>query len=129
MPNLQKLRPSLAREVASCRNLQQILHQAEETARALLNATTDSAILIDTKGKILAINEIAAKRLSKHNVDMTRKNLLDILPPTLAQQRKFRIDQVLASGDPLQFEDAYGGTVFFNYSSSSSCFKSRVIRR
>ena len=111
---LEKLVDTLAQEVASCRNLQQFLHQAEETARALLNATTDSAILIDTKGKILAINEIAAKRLSKHNVDMTHKNLLDILPPTLAEQRKFRIDQVLASGDPLQFEDAYGGTVFFN---------------
>ena len=111
---LEKLADTLAQEVASCRNLQRILHQAEETARALLNATTDSAILIDTKGKILAINEIAAKRLSKHNVDMTRINLLDILPPTLAEQRKFRIDQVLDTGDPLQFEDAYAGTAFFN---------------
>jgi len=91
------------------------LHQAEETARALLNATTDSAILIDTTGKILAINETAAKRLSKYNVDMMRKNLLEILPPTLAKQRKARIDQVLDTGDPLQFEDDYAGTIFLNF--------------
>jgi diguanylate cyclase (GGDEF)-like protein/PAS domain S-box-containing protein len=106
---------SLTREVATCRNLQRVLHQAEETARALLNATTDSAILIDTKGKILSINETAAKRLSQHNVDVMRKNLLDILPPALARQRKARIDQVFDTGDPLQFEDNYGGTFFLNF--------------
>jgi diguanylate cyclase (GGDEF)-like protein/PAS domain S-box-containing protein len=112
---LEKRVTSLTQEIEACRNLQQYLHQAEETARALLNATTDSAILIDTKGKILAINEIAANRLSKYNVDMMRKNLLDILPPTLAQQRKARIDQILDSGDPLQFEDDYAGTFFLNF--------------
>ena len=111
---LEKRITSLTQEVESCRNLQRFLQQAEETARALLNATSDSAILIDTKGKILAINEIAAKRLSKNNVDMMRQNLLDILPPALAQQRKSRIDQVFDSGDPLQFEDNYAGATFLN---------------
>ena len=113
--DLEKRVTSLTQEVAACRNLQQALHQAEETARALLNATTDSAILIDTTGKILAINETAAKRLSKYNVDMMRKNLLEILPPTLARQRKAKIDQVLDTGDPLQFEDDYAGTIFLNF--------------
>ena len=111
---LEKIAETLTQEIATCRNLQQYLHQAEETARALLNATTDSAILIDTKCKILAINEIAAKRLAKPNLDMMHKNLLKILPPTLAEQRKSRIDQVLDTGDPLQFEDDYAGAIFFN---------------
>ena len=111
---LEKIAKALTQEIAACRNLQQYLHQAEETARALLNATTDSAILIDAKGKILAINEIAAKRLSKPNLDMMHQNLFDVLPPTLAQQRKARMDQVLDTGDPLQFEDDYAGAIFFN---------------
>ena len=112
---LEKRVTSLSREVTECRNLQRFLHQAEETARALLNATTDSAILIDTKGKILAINETGAKRLSEFNVDSMRKNLLEILPSALAQQRKARIEQVLETGDPLQFEDNYSGTFFLNF--------------
>ena len=112
---LEKRVSSLTREVTECRNLQRYLHQAEETARALLNATTDSAILIDTKGKILAINEIAAKRLSEFNVDLMRKNLLEVLPSALAQHRKARIEQVLETGDPLQFEDNYSGTFFLNF--------------
>lgn len=105
---------ALSREAASFRNLQHHLHQAGEIARALLNATTDSAILIDIQGKILAINEIAAKRLSDNNVDLLRKNFLNILPPDLARQRKARIDQVLDTGDPLQFEDDFNGSVFSN---------------
>ena len=112
---LEKRVTSLSREVTECRNLQRFLHQAEETARALLNATIDSAILIDTKGKILAINETAAMRLSEFNDDSMRKNLLDILPSALAQHRKARIEQVLENGDPLQFEDNYSGTFFLNF--------------
>ena len=112
---LEKLVSSLTREVAECRNIQQYLHQAEETARALLNATTDSAILIDRKGRILAINEPAAKRLAEFNPDSMHKNLLDILPIALAQNRKARIEQVLETGDPLQFEDNYSGTHFLNF--------------
>jgi len=111
---LEELVNSLTQELSTCRNFQRLLQQAEQTSKALLNATTDSAILIDIKGKILAANEIAAKRFSADNDDMIRKNLFDILPPTLAQQKKSRIDQVLDSGDPLQFEDDYAGTIFLN---------------
>jgi len=111
---LEELVNSLTQELSTCRNFQRLLQQAEQTAKALLNATTDSAILIDTKGKILAVNENAAKRLSKDNADIMRKNLFDLLPPTLAQQRKSRIDQVFDSGDPLQFEDDYAGAIYLN---------------
>jgi diguanylate cyclase (GGDEF)-like protein/PAS domain S-box-containing protein len=111
---LEELVNSLTQELSTCRNFQRLLQQAEQTAKALLNATTDSAILIDTKGKILAVNEIAAKRLSKDNADIMRKNLFDLLPPTLAQQRKARLDQVFDSGDPLQFEDDYAGAIYLN---------------
>ena len=111
---LEQLANALTQEVVICSNIQHYLHQAEETARALLNATTDSAILIDTQGIILAINENAAKRLAQHHVNLVRKNLYDILPPVLAKQRKAKMDQVLDTGDPLQFKDDHEGTIFSN---------------
>jgi hypothetical protein len=48
---LEELVNSLTQELSICRNFQRLLQQAEQTAKALLNASTDSAILIDTKGK------------------------------------------------------------------------------
>ena len=111
---LEQLANALTQEVVTCSNIQRYLHQAEETARALLNATNDSAILINTQGTILAINENAAKRLAQHDVNLVRKNLFDILPPVLAEQRKAKMNQVLETGDPLQFEDEYQGTVLSN---------------
>jgi len=111
---LEKLVNALKQEIATCSNIQGFLHHAEETARALLNATTDSAILIDTQGGIQAINENAVKQFAKHDVNLVRKNLFDILPHALARHRKSKIEQIIDTGDPLQFEDDYDGTVFLN---------------
>ena len=65
---LEELVNSLTQELSTCRNFQRLLQQAEQTAKALLNATTDSAILIDTKGKILAVNEILNIILKRRDV-------------------------------------------------------------
>ena len=111
---LEKLATALKQEIATCSNIQGFLHHAEETARALLNATTDSAILIDTQGRIQAINENAVKQFVKHDVNLVHKNLFDILPHALARHRKSKIEQIIDTGDPLQFEDDYDGTVFLN---------------
>ena len=111
---LEKLVNALKQEIATCSNIQGFLHHAEETARALLNATTDSAILIDTQGGIQAINENAVKQFVKHDANLVHKNLFDILPHALARHRKSKIEQIIDTGDPLQFEDDYDGTVFLN---------------
>ena len=111
---LEKIVYDLKQEIIECRNIQRSLHQAEETARALLNATTDSAILIDIQGSILAINENAVKILAKSDADVMRKNLFEILPSALARYRKAMMAKVLDTGDPLHFEDDHDGTVFAN---------------
>jgi len=111
---LEKLVHALKLEIAACGNIQGFLHQAEETARALLNATNDSAILIDTQGGILAINENAVKQFAKHDLNLVRKNLFDILPHGLAGSRKAKMETVLETGDPLQFEDNDDGAIFSN---------------
>ncbi len=39
--------------------------EKDEALRALLNATIESAVLINIEGKILAINQVGAQRLGK----------------------------------------------------------------
>jgi diguanylate cyclase (GGDEF)-like protein/PAS domain S-box-containing protein len=81
------------------------------TVQALLNASPDTALLIDTKGAILALNETAKKRLSAlANGHLPSRNLIgasvyDIFPPDMARARKARNREVIKSGKPLRYED------------------------
>jgi PAS domain S-box-containing protein len=80
--------------------------QSDETMRALLNASQDIALLIDTDWTILAVNEVAAHRLGSTPEVMLGTNGLDYLfPPELAQSRKAEGERVIRTGRPVQFED------------------------
>ncbi len=113
---LEKRIKELEKEFSRRMRVKERLRQSEETARALLNATSDSAILIDTEGAIIAINEIALQRLGKIKNKVVRMNLFDMLPPDVVNERKVRADEVIRSGEPVHFEDQSEGLVFNNTS-------------
>jgi PAS domain S-box-containing protein len=71
-------------------------------------------MLIDTKGTILAVNEVAVCRLGKLNVNIIRMNINDVLPSNVAIPIKKRIDAVISSGEPIQFEDESEGFLYAN---------------
>jgi PAS domain S-box-containing protein len=104
----------LEKESIARTRVKEALRRSEETARALLNAASDSAILIDNEGTIIAINEIAVHRLGKIDNEVVRMNLFDMFPPAVAKKRKARADEVIRSGEPVHFEDQSGGLVFNN---------------
>ena len=88
---------------------EQALRKSEETARALLNAPTESALLMDARGTILALNATTQQRLGKAVKNLIGANIYDLLPPGLAGDRKARIDEVFRTGDPVSFEDERDG--------------------
>jgi PAS domain S-box-containing protein len=91
------------------------LRKSDETAQALLNAPTDTAILINLEGVILAINQVGAQRLGKSVEELTGVCVYELLPPELARARKARADEVICSGVPLRFEDERAGIIFDNH--------------
>ncbi len=111
---LEKRIKELEEELQQCSQADKSVGEAEETARALLNATSDAAILIDTKGIIFAVNEVAVHRLDKLKVNIIRMNINDVLPPGVAIQIKKKIDEVISSGEPIQFEDESEGFLYAN---------------
>jgi len=104
----------LEKESITRTRAKETLRRSEETARALLNATSDSAILIDTEGTIIAINEIAVHRLGKIKSKVVGMNLFDMFPPDVAKERKARADEVIDSGEPVHFKDQSEGLVLNN---------------
>ncbi len=93
------------------KRVEESLRESEETARALLNAPTESAMLITDEGSILATNEVAAKRLGRSADELIGTFIYDFLSPALAESRKARVDEVIRSGESVCFEDEHEGMV------------------
>ena len=83
----------LQREIERHGETAEALRESEETVRALLDATTETALLVDTEGNILALNAVAyerLKRLSPKPVgggshELLGQNVFDLFPPGLAE--------------------------------------------
>jgi PAS domain S-box-containing protein len=101
---LEKRIRKLEEELHRFRQADKSMGEGEDTARALLNATSESAILIDAKGIILAVNEVAVQMLGKLNVNIIRTNIRDVFPTDVAQRINRKIDAVIDSGESIQFE-------------------------
>jgi PAS domain S-box-containing protein len=90
------------------------LRQSEETARALLNASNDSALLLEPDGTIIAVNQRCARQLGADPEELVGKNVFDLFPPPLSARRKAYHDQVIRTRQPLRYEDERAGTWFDN---------------
>ena len=81
------------------------LRQSSRTFEALLNATTEMAMLIAADGTIRAINDRFAERLGQPVSGLLGKRAIDFLEQEFATKRQEQIAKVLATGEPLRFED------------------------
>lgn len=97
------------RDISERKAYEDQLFSSRQTQRALLDASTESAILIDRQGTILAINETGARRLGARPSELVNRCVWDILAPALALRRKKILDEVLASSRPFQFQDQRDG--------------------
>lgn len=101
-------------DMTAYKQTQDALLGSQETARALLNATTETMALCDPDGTLLAINETGARRLGKSIDELVGCSLHDFFPAELAESRHARLEEVVRSGRPSQFVDERDGRVFQN---------------
>jgi len=85
------------------------LQEVEERLRAFFNASTEPALLVDTKCTILATNEALAKRFGKRAHELIGTNTSNLFPLHVAKRRKAYADEVIHSGKSLYFEDEREG--------------------
>lgn len=95
--------------------LNHTLARREQTITALLDAITESALMLSLDGEILAINATAAKRICGSTpVELIGENLWGILSPDVAESRRAMIEQVIKSGESVRFEDVRMGRSMLN---------------
>ncbi len=106
---------TVARELGSVLRrfgAEQSVREIEQREHALLNATTDSAILIDADGRILAINGAGAERLHSTPEELKGSLVDQIVPPEIAARRKEKLMLAMREGEPVSFQDVREGIVF-----------------
>jgi len=88
------------------------LRNSEETARAILNAATEVACLIDSGGVLLAINEEGPRRLGLTPEEMIGKSIFSFFPPDVGTRRQAQAESVFRTGKPARFSDERAGMHF-----------------
>ena len=101
-----------SRLMAQRKAAEKALRESEETAQALLNAPTQAALLLDTTGKILALNKTAAERFARQPQDLIGRCAFELFAPDIARTRKAHHEQVVLSGRPVRYEDKREGRWF-----------------
>jgi PAS domain S-box-containing protein len=99
----------IIRDMNERKKAQDALRESEATSGALINAWTDSVILMDIHGKILALNETAALRFGKRSDELVGILADDLLPKEIARTRRLFIAQVIEKRDVVRFEDERNG--------------------
>jgi len=98
---------SIARDISDRKKMEEALRESEETARALLNATTDMVMLLDEKGIILDVNKTYADNLQMQKDELIGLCLWDRIHHEESDRQA--IETVFRTGRSLRFEKEYQG--------------------
>ena len=90
------------------------LQTSEKYLRAILEASPESAFLMDKDGRLLMGNKMTSIRLKSDMETLMNENLYNLLPPDVAEGRKKKIQQVIETGEPVHFEDERFGRIIMN---------------
>ena len=97
------------RDISERIRTEAVQEEMKRDQRALLDATRESAILMERSGIILAINQTGAKRLRSTVDELMGKNIYGLLPPELAKVRRERNEKSFQDGVPSIQEDERDG--------------------
>ena len=93
------------------------IRQNEAAYRALMNAITESAFLMDLDGTISAANETYAKSLNRSQEKIIGLNMFGLVPKEIAKSKRKLLNLVVKNKRPIRFNDnrpdKYFNNVFY----------------
>lgn len=93
------------RELTERQRVEQAKQDSENNLKALLNAYTDTAFLIDAHGKFIALNETVAKQFGHPTNELIGASAYALLNPGLAEERIAKIEEAIRTRQPVRFVD------------------------
>ena len=110
----RRLKEAFGKVFADLKQRTTELESANHRMEALLDAPTDSMLLVDLDGTVLAANPIAAKRHRMKLQEFVGKRVYDLLTKKLAKSRKAKINRVIKTKKRVRFTDKRGKSIFDN---------------
>ena len=104
----------IARNITEQKQAKQIVKESVERYRTLFENAPDFIIETDEKGNILAINPMMAKSIGAPPEKLIGKNIFDILPKEVAEERAKIARTALKEMKNQESEDERGGRYFQN---------------
>ncbi len=87
---------------------------SEKKARALLNASAETMLLVDRAGRILDLNTTASKRIAGEGADLIGKNVRELFSEEVHDRRRAEGEVVHRTKKPVRFEDQRDGRILDN---------------
>jgi PAS domain S-box-containing protein len=103
---------TVSQNITERKRIEMALRESEATARALINAPTDSVILMDSRGIILGLNDTAATRFGRRPAELIGILTDDLLPKDVAQSRRLLVSKIFETKTMVRFEDERDGRRF-----------------
>lgn len=105
----RKIVCGVMRDITSKINAEKALIESNEKARALLNATTDAAALLDKHGIMLDINNTYAQRFHNNKDELLGTCVWDLFPSEVTEARRANVKKVFETGLPINMTDERQG--------------------
>ncbi len=112
--NNNQLTISFVRDITERKKAEKALLESEATMNALLNATTESAILIDIPGNVLTLNDVASIRFNTPPEKIIGSNIYELVPDHIISQRKEMVLQTIKSGRTIRYQEEQEGKFYDN---------------
>ncbi|MHB8139041.1 MAG: sensor domain-containing diguanylate cyclase [Smithellaceae bacterium] len=100
----EKILLSLVHDISERGQSQEAVQESANNLRALLNAVTESLLLLDKDGTVLSANDTFAKRMRVGSDKIIGANYYDLLPADTAEERRRQAENVIQNMSPVRFE-------------------------
>jgi len=98
--------------VTKLKQADEALRESENRLKAILDATTETMILLDRKGIVYSANQIACDRLGTTKGGLVGKTIYDFFSPNVTEYRRKKYNEVFDTRKPVSFEDSREGMTF-----------------
>ncbi|MCG6537412.1 MAG: PAS domain-containing protein, partial [Syntrophales bacterium LBB04] len=101
-------------DITDRKKAEEALKESRETVFALINAITESVLLLELDGTVAMLNATTAERFGSQWEAIIGANIYDFLSPDVASARREKLSQVIETGKPINFEDVRSGRNILN---------------